>query len=87
MEINYGDIKIPVYEKKQKVDNQIIIIRSEGEIKLRIILSNELCKGSTKPVISLTNQIQIKLGGEATNIKDFIRKNLVMERLLTIKNV
>ena len=87
MEINYGDIKIPVYEKKQKVDNQIIMIRGEGEIKLRIILSNELCKGSTKPVISLTNQIQIKLGGEATNIKDFIRKNLVMERLLTIKNV
>jgi len=82
MEIIYGE-KIPIVAKKEKTGNQIVRRVKDDVLIFRIILTNETCRGSTKPMVSITNQLTKKLGLRLVSCKDYMRKDLTMERILT----
>jgi len=86
MEIIYGDLKLPINDKKDRSEkNQIVLTRKDNKLVFKIFLSNEVCRGSTKPLVSITNQIVSKYDAKGYyQAKDFMMKKLNMIRILTI---
>ena len=86
MKVIYNQKEIPIVTKKTGKSDQIVEYRKTNEIRFRIILTNETCVGSVKPLVSITNQIIKKFenSGKYT-IQDYFRKDLSYERILTIK--
>jgi hypothetical protein len=84
MNIFYEGKEVPIHGRRQKdVDNQIIITRSVGKLRIKIILSAETCKGSIKPIVSVTNQIMSHIDDmKIERISDFTRYDLSKERIL-----
>lgn len=83
--MKYGDIELSINKQKEKGQkNQIVRSVKNDQIKIRIILSNDICHGSIKPLVSITNQLVKTFDYNIKSVKDYMRKDLTMERILTI---
>ena len=79
MKIIYENKVIPVNSKKQTgIADQIVMMKKSNEIWFRIYFSNNICHGSIKPVVSVTNQIIKQISDLSPVIKE-IKDNFTYE--------
>lgn len=84
MDIIYDGVSIPILRKRDReLENQIIILKRNDGLKVKIILSKELCKGSKKPFVSITNQL-IKIYDCGLKTALDISNEFVNERILLL---